>query len=112
MNYAKISKYVGRDVYLTDADNWKSPMFKAQIQPLRYKNKMYLEGIPTPIGKNLSDFYTFIGPTEHDLSKLSDFGRVVDSDGTKYIISHAEKVYAQNNIFYMWAILQKTSEVK
>lgn len=111
MDYSSISKYVGRDIYLTDAGNWKSPVFKAQIQPLRYKNKMYLEGIPTPIGTGTSGYYTYIGPPSHDLSKLSADGRVVDSQEIKYSISHCEKFFVKQNVFYIWAILKETNEV-
>lgn len=111
MNYTAISKYVGRDIYLIDSDNWKSKIFKAQIQPLRYKNKMYLDGIPTPIGTGLSGYYMYIGPESHDLSRLSKDGRVVDADGKKYIVSHSEKVFERQNTFYIWAILKETSEV-
>lgn len=111
MNYSIIAKYVGRDIYLTDSENWKSPVFKAQIQPLRYKNKMYIEGIPTPIGTNTSGYYTYIGPPAHDLSKLSINARVVDSHGKKYTISHSEKLFVKQNVFYIWAILKETSEV-
>lgn len=43
---ALIERY-GRSVSLSMEDGWHSPQFRALIQPLRYKNKMYLEGVHT-----------------------------------------------------------------
>ena len=42
----------GQEVTLKTDDGWSSPIFGAFIQPLRYKNKMYLNGVNTVIGFN------------------------------------------------------------
>ena len=41
----------GRSVFLSD-EGWNSPVFRAFLQPLRYKNKMYLECAYTEIGRD------------------------------------------------------------
>ena len=57
---ALIERY-GRSVSLSMEDGWHSPQFRALIQPLRYKNKMYLEGVHTPIGIHDPGYYLYIG---------------------------------------------------
>ena len=73
---ALIERY-GRSVSLSMEDGWHSPQFRALIQPLRYKNKMYLEGVHTPIGIHDPGYYLYIGPAAHDVTKLSSMGEDV-----------------------------------
>ena len=42
MTIGSIFERYGRDVTLNGPDNWSSETYGAFIQPLRYKNKMYL----------------------------------------------------------------------
>lgn len=102
----------GRSVRLTDGAGWFSPQFKAFLQPLRYKNKMYLEGTYTSIGKDQNDLYLYIGPKEHDVTRLPKGARLLDSDAREYILQRTEKVCCGEDPFYFWAILKAVSEVK
>ena len=61
MNIDKIIQSFGASVYIKNDDDWSSPLFNAFIQPLRYKNKLYMTGDFTPIGKNTHDVYLYIG---------------------------------------------------
>lgn len=83
---------------------------KAFIQPLRYKNKMYLDGIYTEIGFNSQGHYLYIGPPKPDLTILSDSG-YISADGTDYRIDRAERVYIGEEVFYIWAIIRTIVEV-
>ena len=83
---------------------------KAYIQPLRYKNKMYLDGIYTEIGFNSQGHYLYIGPPAPDLTSLTDSG-YISADGTSYRIDRAEKVYMGEEVFYIWAIIRTIVEV-
>lgn len=83
---------------------------KAFIQPLRYKNKMYLDGIYTEIGFNSQGHYLYIGPPEPDLTQISESG-YLSADGTMYRIDRAERVYLGEKIFYIWAIIRTIVEV-
>ncbi len=83
---------------------------KAFIQPLRYKNKMYLDGIYTEIGFNSQGHYLYIGPPNPDLTAISDSG-YISADGTNYRIDRAERVYIGDEIFYIWAIIRTIVEV-
>ena len=98
----------GREVKFIDSD--KEQTCKALIQPLRYKNKMYLDGIYTEIGFNSQGHYLYIGPPSPDLTLASDKGYLV-ADGVSYRIDRAERVYNGESIFYIWAIIRTIVEV-
>lgn len=107
----KILDDFGRTAYLEDETQWNSAEFKCFIQPLRYKNKMYLDGVNTAIGFNSEGHYLYIGPPEHDLTEeFSDFTWLNCGDD-KYKIDRAEKVYYGSEVFYIWAIIRKIVEV-
>lgn len=97
-----------RPVSIHDASTVKT--CRAYIQPLRYKNKMYLDGIYTEIGFNSQGHYLYIGPPEPDLTQLSDSG-YISADGTHYRIDRAERVFMGDEIFYIWAIIRTIVEV-
>ncbi|MDO4154278.1 MAG: hypothetical protein Q4E21_05435 [Clostridia bacterium] len=101
----------GRSVYLSDGTDWHSPVYRAFLQPLRYKNKMYLEGTYTVLGKDPNGLFLYIGPAKHDITRLQKNGRVTDADGKQYVIQRAEKVCRGDEPFYFWAILKEICEV-
>ncbi len=110
MNIGKMLKKYGGSIYISGDDGWESPVFKAFIQPLRYKTKLYLEGEYTPIGINKNDVYLYIGPREHDLTKLDKSYRIHDRDNNQYMIDRAEKIMVKDTIVYIWAVIRKTME--
>ncbi|MBQ8766748.1 MAG: hypothetical protein IJZ16_08075 [Clostridia bacterium] len=110
MNITKMLNKYGRSVYLSGSDGWESPVFRAFIQPLRYKTKLYLQGEHTPIGINKNDVYLYIGPATHDLTKLNESHRIHDRDNNKYMIDRAERIMVKDTIVYIWAVIRKTTE--
>lgn len=111
MNIDKVLKKYGVSVFLTGEDGWQSPIFRAFIQPLRYKTKLYMEGEHTPIGINRNDVYLYIGPADHDLTKLNITHRIHDKDNNKYMIDRAERINLNDKTVYIWAVIRKTTEV-
>jgi len=103
-------KRFGRDVSLHMKDGWTSGDYRAFLQPLRYKNKMYLEGVQTDIGYSDQSYYLYIGPVNHNLSALPQDAWIADSDNKKYSINKAEKVFLGNNALYIWAIVRSVEE--
>ncbi len=101
----------GRTCRLRLEENHYSEKFKAYIQPIRYKTKLYLEGDFTEIGVNKNDVYLYLGPANHDLTQLSDNARVIDADGCAYKIDRCEKVLLEDTCIYIWAVIRKTTEV-
>ena len=59
MNINKMLNTYGSSVYISGVDGWKSPIFKAFLQPLRYKNKLYQQGSYTPLGINKNNVYLY-----------------------------------------------------
>ena len=101
----------GREIKLSDGDGWQSNVFHGFIQPLRYKNKIYLDGVYTVIGFDNQGKYLYIGPPEHDLTELDTLTGLVECDGVKYTIDRAEKVYYSETPVYIWAIIREVVEV-
>ncbi len=93
MKFSDVSARIGKDVFITNSTGWQSPVFRAAIQPLRYKNKMYLGGVYTEIGKAKYDYFLYIGPPDHDISRLSADSRIIDSSGRGFTVDHCETVY-------------------
>ena len=110
MNVTKMLNRYGGSVFISSADGWNSPHFKAFIQPLRYKTKLYLEGEYTPIGVNKNDVYLYIGPAGHDLTKLDRTYRIHDRENNRYMIDRAERIIVNDTTVYIWAIIRKTTE--
>ena len=110
MNINKMLDRYGSYVYISNREDWKSCAFHAFIQPLRYKTKLYMEGERTPIGINNNDVYLYIGPGNHDITKLHDGYRIHDIENNIYMIDRAEKIKIHDNVVYIWAVIRKTTE--
>lgn len=87
-------------------DGWYSTCFYCFLQPLRYKNKMYLEGINTEIGFAGQGYYLYIGPAEHDPEKAGRDVRVKIGD-EEFTVTHSEKMYFGEEAVYIWAVLAR-----
>lgn len=105
-------KKFGREISLKQDDGWSSEIFYGFIQPLRYKNKMYLDGVYTVIGFDNQGKYLYIGPAKHDLTNLNTTTGYVFCDGVKYTVDRAEKVYYGKDPMYIWAIIREIVEVE
>lgn len=110
MNLTSMFEKYGQEIVLKGSDEWSSPIFGGFIQPLRYKNKMYLNGVNTVIGFNSQGHYLYIGPPNHDLGQLTD-EQWVEADGKKFTVDRCEKVYFKNEVVYIWAIIREMVEV-
>lgn len=100
----------GRSASLNDQTDTVIASMNAFINPLRYKNKMYLYGVNTEIGYNSQGHYLYIGPPEPDLTAAQE-GSYVACGSKKYRIDRAEKVYKGNEVFYIWAIIREMVEL-
>lgn len=95
----------GRSAHCEEPDGWTSTPFRCFLQPLRYKNKMYLYGVNTQIGFNAEGHYLYIGPPDHDLTQLSKRA-TLHVGQQRYLIDRAEKVYCGEKLYYIWAIVR------
>lgn len=81
--------------------------FKAFLQPLRYKNKMYLSGVPTELGFDSLKKYLMLALPEANLDEIDDRTIRLFIDGQHLNIDHCEKVFYKQKPLYYWAIVSK-----
>lgn len=84
-----------------------SGTFKAVLQPLRYKNKIYLSGVPTELGYDSLQKYLLLTTPDVPLELVDGNSYSLYYDGHQYSIDHCEKVFFGNEPHYYWAIASK-----
>lgn len=109
---ATLKKYVekyGTTVSLSSDGKVFGTPYRAFIQPLRYKNKMYLMGVRSKLGWIDQSHYLYIGPAEKDVASLTSAARIRSQNENFYIVK-AENVHLGDNIFYNWAVIRAVVE--
>lgn len=106
VNVDTLIKKYGRDVHIFCSAGRQIQSTRCILTPLRYKNKMYLEGIPTDIGIDDSGYYLLIAPSSAFVEKTGDKGYLCDNE-KKYHIDRYEKVFFGENVLYFWAVLKE-----
>ena len=104
----KIANYLekyGSEVSVASDGQSFGASYRAFVQPLRYKNKMYLEGAHTPIGYADQSYYLYVGPASVDVCSLPSSAVLQMGEGLFYF-SHCESVRLADQPMYMWAILR------
>ena len=81
--------------------------FPAFLQPLRYKNKIYLSGVPTELGYDGLNKYLLIAPYKVDKKYLMGEGYVIKFGEERFSADHCEPVYLGKKPLYYWAIVHK-----
>ena len=81
----------------------------AMIQPLRYKNKLYVELQPSEVGRIDDGCFLYLGPADITF-KADDKLEFADK---KFVVERFENVYLFGKTIYNWAILRPrvTNEV-
>lgn len=83
-------------------DNGKKVKAKAFIEPLRYKNKVYVGGQYRLLGVDRNEKYLYVGCAENQLAEQST---VIEMQNSKYIVKRCETYYVKDYPIYVWAIL-------
>jgi len=113
MNVTRDIKHImerfGRQARVCLPDGWESENYGVFIQPLRYRNRMYMGGINTRIGFNREGHYLYLGPPEHDLTQL---GREawIQSGEERFTVDRAEIVHFGSKPSHIWAIVRSIVE--
>lgn len=81
--------------------------FNAFLQPLRYKNKIYLRGVATELGFDSLKKYLLISPPDIDLSEIDGSVMTLRLGENHLSIDHSEMVYFGKEPFYNWSIVSK-----
>ena len=105
-NLESLLKRYGRSVYIT-SEKLNSEIFNALVQPLRYKNKMYVAATNTEIGLAEENYYLYIGPGNKDLRKMGASVMLHTADGKSYEVQKSEKIYNGESVFYIWAVIKE-----
>ncbi len=79
---------------------------KCFVQPMRYKNKMYLDSQYTKLGIIDETCFLYIGPPESALCEGTEITLEL-TDGRLFTCSKTETVYCCNEPAYTWAILRQ-----
>lgn len=94
-------------VTVTSAGEKDSVEFSAFLQPLRYKNKIYLSGVPTELGYDGLNKYLLLAPPEVDIKYIESKEYTVSFDGVTFGTDHCEPVYLGKRQLYHWAVIHK-----
>ena len=95
----------GVKVISTDGEN--RVVFSAFLQPLRYKNKIYLSGVPTELGYDGVNKYLLLAPPEVDIDCLKNKDYTIYFGTGRFSADHCEPVYLGKKKLYYWAVVHK-----
>lgn len=80
---------------------------RAFVEPLRYKNKIYIGGRYHPLGGYNNEKYLYIGKPSVG---LEEDVTVVECSGEKYIVKRAELYRVNGTVVYAWGIMARYGE--
>ena len=75
---------------------------RAFLEPLRYRNKIYIGGEYHQLGFLRREKYLYVGKSIH---KLIENESVIEMKGDKYNVKRCETFYVKDTPVYEWAIL-------
>ena len=75
---------------------------KAFLEPLRYRNKIYIGGEYRTLGFLRREKYLYVGKSVH---RLVENESVIETQGNKYIVKRCETYFVKDTPVYEWAIL-------
>ncbi len=93
---------------VTVADSRGEKTHKAIVQPLMYKNKMYLGGDIVPTGYLDKGHYLMTAPVGIFDGNYEEV--VITHRNIKYIVKRAELITASDEELYTWAVLEMYGE--
>lgn len=100
-------KYGVKMSYVVPSARDKGFNFFAFLQPLRYKNKLYLSGVPTELGYDGLNKYLLICPANINLDSIDGITHRLCFGDSAFGVDHCETVYAKGEALYLWAIIHK-----
>ena len=90
---------LGGEVAITD-DSRRSA--RAIVEPLRYRNRIYIGGEMHHLGQVSREKYLYVGKTTH---RLIPNESVIKAQGKQYIVKRCETYFVKDAPIYEWAIL-------
>lgn len=99
-------KYGVKMSYISGGDGEKID-FYAFLQPLRYKNKIYLSGVPTELGFDGMNKYLLVCDPTVDLGRIDGISCRLTFGENTYGVDHHEVIYQREKPLYLWAIIHR-----
>ena len=90
----------GEDITVINDDD--TVLTRAFIEPLRYRNKIYIGGGYRTLGMKHSEKYLYIGIPDVPLVKNKT---IIERKDKKYLVKRVERYYVGEQIAYTWGIL-------
>ncbi len=103
----KMFDKLGLEISIINTGSQDEYTFKGFLQPLLYKNKLYLDGIRTELGYDGQHTYLLISPPNFDLSVVNNSTSYLMFNSSKYTINHTEKVYLGQKWLYNWSVVSR-----
>lgn len=99
---------IGKTVRLVRADGSEEQFF-AVIGQTWLKNKSKFEDLLSKIGMYYNDYYTYIGPSDYDITVLSD-NDYIEYCGVRYFFVRQEAVVVGDTVQYYAGVLKRIAE--
>ena len=90
----------GEDIAVINDDDMVST--RAFVEPLRYRNKIYIGGGYRTLGMKHSEKYLYVGIPDVPLVKNKT---IIERKDKKYLVKRVERYYVKEQVAYTWAIL-------
>ena len=90
----------GEDVTVINDDD--TVLARAFIEPLRYRNKIYIGGGYRTLGMKHSEKYLYVGIPDIPLVENKT---IVKRKDNEYLVKRVERYYVGEQIAYTWGIL-------
>ena len=94
-----IQTYGENIVVINDNDTIPTRAF---VEPLRYRNKIYIGGGYRTLGMKHSKKYLYVGIPDIPLVENKT---IVKRKDEKYLVKRVERYYVKEQVAYTWAIL-------
>ena len=90
----------GEDIAVINDDDMVST--RAFIEPLRYRNVIYIGGEYRNLDMKCSEKYLYVGIPDIPLVENKT---IIERKDEKYLVKRVEKYYVKEQVAYTWAIL-------
>ena len=94
-----IQKY-GEDITVINDND--TVLTRAFIEPLRYRNVIYVGGKYRNLDMKYSEKYLYVGIPDIPLVENKT---IIERKDEKYLVKRVEKYYVKEQVAYTWAIL-------
>lgn len=89
--------------------NGASTSFYGIMQPLRYKNKMYLNKVITELSYSGTRKFLLICPPSIPIDKADGYSCHIYVKKDRFCVDHSEIVYAGEEEVYRWSIVHQVN---